>query len=86
MEAIRIHTTIDQDGEIHLDNLPLKRGQRVELIVLPETVESQLDRSLTAAALLNSELVGLWADREDIGDSASFARHLRNQAQQRDHR
>ena len=40
-------------------------------------------RELTAHDLLQSGLVGLWADREDIGDSLSFAHHLRHQAQHR---
>lgn len=38
---------------------------------------------LTASDLLQSELVGLWADRSDIGDSVSFARQLRQQAEHR---
>ena len=40
-------------------------------------------RELTARDLLRSELVGLWADREEIGDSLSFARRLRQQAEHR---
>jgi hypothetical protein len=40
-------------------------------------------RELTARDLLRSELVGLWADRDDIGDSLSFARTLRQQAERR---
>lgn len=42
MDAIRIYTTVEQDGEIHLANLPIKRGQRVEMIVLPEPAPSRL--------------------------------------------
>jgi hypothetical protein len=42
-------------------------------------------RRMTAADLLNLELVGLWADRADIGDSREFARRLRERAQTRDH-
>ena len=38
---------------------------------------------LTASALASSDLVGLWADRTDIGDSVTFARQLRQQAQTR---
>ena len=38
---------------------------------------------LTAADVLQSELVGLWADRSDIDDSATFARQLRHQAEHR---
>lgn len=38
-------------------------------------------RQLTARDLLQSEVVGLWADREDISDSLTFARRLRHQAE-----
>jgi hypothetical protein len=38
---------------------------------------------LTATDLLQSELVGLWADRFDMDDSVSFARQLRQQAEHR---
>lgn len=49
-----------------------------------ETVTGE-KRAMTAADLLNSDLVGLWADRADIGDSREFARRLREQAQRREH-
>ncbi len=35
-------------------------------------------RGMTARQLAASEIVGLWADRTDIGDSAEFARKLRD--------
>jgi hypothetical protein len=38
---------------------------------------------LTGGDLLNSGLIGMWADRTDIGDSLEFARRLREQAQTR---
>lgn len=34
MQAIRIETTIEQDGEITLDNLPVHAGENVEIIIL----------------------------------------------------
>lgn len=34
-------------------------------------------QELTASDLLKSDLVGLWADRQDIDDSLEFARKLR---------
>jgi hypothetical protein len=37
----------------------------------------------TAADLAKSELVGIWADREDIKESRSFARQLRKEAEHR---
>lgn len=36
-------------------------------------------RPLRAADLLQSGLIGMWADRTDIGDSRAFARRLREQ-------
>ncbi|MHB8646829.1 MAG: hypothetical protein ACYDAR_13650 [Thermomicrobiales bacterium] len=38
---------------------------------------------LTAKALLESGLVGIWKDRTDIGDSVAYARKLRRQANKR---
>jgi hypothetical protein len=34
MNAVRIETTIQTDGELHLTQLPCQRGDRVEAIVL----------------------------------------------------
>ena len=85
MDAIRIYTTVEQDGEIHLANLPVKRGQRVEMIVLPEPTATTQRPARTAADLLASGLVGLWDGREDITGSSAFARQLRDQAQHRQH-
>jgi hypothetical protein len=82
MDALRIITTIEADGELRVANLPLKKGQRVELLVLTES--SAPERPLlTADDLLASEIIGLWADRADLGESTTFARQLREQAQHR---
>lgn len=40
---------------------------------------------LTAKEILESGLVGLWADRTDIEDSVEFAQKLREQVQSREH-
>lgn len=83
MEAVRLQKVIEKDGELLLTELPCKKGQRVEVIVLAEPpVSPQLPR-LTAKQLLESGVVGLWQDREDITDSASYARQLREEAQRR---
>ncbi len=37
----------------------------------------------TGADLIRSGLVGLWADRNDLGDSQEFARSLRRQSETR---
>jgi hypothetical protein len=40
-------------------------------------------QDLTARDLLRSDLVGIWADRADLGASPEFARSLRRQADNR---
>ncbi len=34
MNAIRVETTVEADGELHLRDLPCRRGDKVEAIVL----------------------------------------------------
>ncbi|MCQ3978378.1 MAG: hypothetical protein DPW09_33545 [Anaerolineae bacterium] len=82
MEAIRLQQTVQKSGELHLTNLPLEKGQQVELLVLFSPTRPKRPR-LTARQLLNSELIGLWQNRSDITDSAAYARQLREQAQRR---
>lgn len=81
MDAVRLQRVIEKDGELLLSDLPCKKGQWVEVIVL-SVPPSQLP-GLTAKRLLESGLVGLWQDREDITDSAAYARQLREKAQRR---
>ena len=83
IKTIRIEKTLEKDGEIVLSGLPFKRGEKVEVIVWVKSSEKPELRGMTAADLLNSGLVGLWADRDDIGDSSEFARKLRDKAQRR---
>ncbi|MFC1717890.1 hypothetical protein ACFL6S_29790 [Candidatus Poribacteria bacterium] len=84
METIRLHKIIEKDGEILVTGLPYRKGQRLEMILLPESPSTYPKPRLTAIQLLRSELVGLWKDREDIEDSADYARQLREQVQKRD--
>lgn len=81
-EIIHVEATIEMDGVLHLSNLPLKRGQQIELSIRLAPMQ---DRAigLTAEQLLSSEAVGIWEDRSDIVDSSEFARQLREQAQHR---
>lgn len=46
--------------------------------------QSPVKGFMTAQELLASDLVGLWADRDDLTDSLTYARQLREQAQRRD--
>lgn len=39
--------------------------------------------TVTAAEIARSGLVGMWADRDDLGDSREFARRLRREAETR---
>lgn len=82
MDALRIFTTIEADGELRVANLPLKKGRRVELLVLTEPAPADT-APLTASDLLSSGLIGLWADREDLEERTTVARQLREQAQHR---
>ena len=81
MEAIRVQQTVSKSGELTIRNLPIQKGQQVEVLLL-FTPPSKRPR-LTAKQLLNSELIGLWKDRTDISDNLAYARQLREQAQQR---
>ncbi|MBI3537064.1 MAG: hypothetical protein HY070_05855 [Chloroflexi bacterium] len=79
MEALRIHTTLERDGEIFLTGLPFRKGEGVEMIVRGESTKPHL----TARALRSSELIGLWKNRKEIRNSAAYARKLRESAQRR---
>jgi hypothetical protein len=83
MEAVRLHRVIEKDGELLITDLPCKKGQWVEVIVLPEPPDLPQPLRLTAKRLLESGVVGLWQDREDVTDSAAYARQLREEAQRR---
>jgi hypothetical protein len=69
----------------------LKQADRLtpdeQLLLASKLIERvrQVNKPLTGKDLLNSRLVGMWAKRKDIGDSITFARKLRAQAQSRGH-
>ena len=83
MEAVRLQRVIEKDGELLLTDLPCMKGQQVEVIVLSEPLASPQLQRLTAKRLLESRVIGLWQDREDVTDSATYARQLREKAQRR---
>jgi len=82
MEALRFNLKLCKSGEISLRNLPLRKGDDVEVMVIYDHKKTPPKKS-TAARLLKTDAVGLWADRKDIRDSIRFARSLRQKAQQR---
>ena len=83
MEVIQLRKVVEQDGEIWVTGLPCKKGQQVEMILLIEPLTKAKRLPLTAHRLLRSGLIGLWKDRKDLGDSVSYARQIREQAQKR---
>ncbi len=83
MDEYRVRQVVEEDGQLLLKGLPVTRGQEVEVIVRVERHGGLAD-SITVGELLKSDLIGLWADREDIEDSVEFARRLRERAQHRD--
>jgi hypothetical protein len=75
LKTITITTEITPDREVHLtlpDDTPLGPAEIV-VVVAPAT--SHMGQ--TFGDLLNSEFFGMWRDRDDIADSAAFARQLR---------
>jgi hypothetical protein len=83
MEAVQVQQVIARDGEVLITGLPYKRGQAVEIIVLLQPAPLLPRARLTVGRLRRSGLIGLWQDRDDIGDSSVYARRLREQTQQR---
>lgn len=81
MQALRVHHTVQKSGQLTLKNLPVEKGQQVEVVVLFPS-DAQQPR-LTARQLLQSNLIGLWKDRDEIQDSSAYARELRGKAQRR---
>jgi hypothetical protein len=83
VEAARVYAVLEEDGQVSIEGLPFKKGQRVEVIILAEEYAARRGKGMTAKDLLESPLVGMWKDRTDIGNSAEFARKLREEAQNR---
>jgi hypothetical protein len=81
MQAIKILETVKKDGELKMFGLPLRKGQRVEMIVMIEPLITE-SIGATAQNLLKSKIVGLWKNRP-IEDSAIYARILRDETQNR---
>lgn len=83
MEAVRVQQVVVKDGEVLVRGIPYKKGQIVEIIVLSHPPKTIPRSHLTVRQLRQSGLIGLWKGREDIQDSAAYARRLREQAQKR---
>ncbi len=82
---------VGEGGTINLEDIPVEVGQVVRVVVYAESPE--IDRVAygaaprgTVQAILDSGALGVWADREDIVDGATFARHLRESSWSREYR
>jgi len=86
MQAMRLRQVVQKNGVIHFDNLPIIKGEQVEMLLLfGMKPQRSKKKRLTVRDLLDSDLVGMWEDRTDITDSSVYARQLREQAQTRNH-
>jgi len=83
MEAVEVRQVIAKDGEVSLTGLPYRKGQVVRIIVFLQPTTSPARARLTVGHLRRSGLIGMWQDRDDIGDSSAYTRQLREQAQKR---
>jgi len=77
---LNLEAVVERDGEIRLHDLPFRKGEKVEMTVRPVKIGGA-KKALTARQLLASGLVGMWKDRDDIGDSTAYARYLRQLAE-----
>ena len=83
MEAIRIRQVMSRDGEVVITGLPYRKGQYVEIILLPQPAQTTSRPPLTVRQFRELGLIGLWKGRDDIVDSSVYARQLREEAQRR---
>ena len=81
MQAIRIETTLEKDGELVLHNLPCKKDQKVEVIVL---VASAADTPavLETGRKSAAERPAIWEKLSGMGKGLGLPSDL---AQQHDH-
>ena len=72
------------DGKVLVPDEPvnLQKDQQVELEIRP--VDSQPRKYMTAAEFAKSDIVGMWADREDIQDSTEWVNELRRRIERRE--
>ena len=79
MSTMRFRTRLEHDGEIMLKGIPAKKGEEADITV--RVVRRKRARYITLGELLRSDIVGIWSDRTDIGDSVEYARELRKARQ-----
>ena len=81
IKTLNLNADIPPSRELHV-TLPIDVPVGPAEVVL--VVSSQVSTGgSTLGELASSEFCGMWADRTDIGDSAEFARQLREEAWKR---
>ena len=69
-------TVVAHEGRLVLEDEAFLEGESFEVVAQPSTVP-KFGKTGTIGDLLRSEAVGMWADRDDVGDSVEYARKLR---------
>lgn len=83
VRTVTLNTEISAERELRIklpDDVPLGAAEIVVVIASPDATS---EHDGTLGAMVESPLFGLWRDRDDIGDSAEYARALRTQVEQR---
>ena len=85
MVSIHTYNGTIRNGEIQFEQQPenLPEGAKVVVTIVNEQDEETI-KGISAAEILNSGLVGVWADRDDIEDSVKFAEEIRRRAERRE--
>jgi hypothetical protein len=84
VNRIVVKARASNDGSVRVELPAGSADPNTDLQVTVETMAPSAKRMLLACDLVQSGLVGIWAGRDDIGDSRAFARRLREEAQRRD--
>jgi hypothetical protein len=78
---LQLSVEVGEDRVLHIklpDDFPLGKAQvQVSMELKDNETADGSNKIRTGQDLLESEFVGMWADREDITDSVEFARNLR---------
>ena len=79
---LKTYQGVVHDGQLKLDDeAALPEGARFTLL-LADDDQADIPEGITGEQILQSGIVGLWAHRDDITDSAAFAEQLRRSAEQ----
>jgi hypothetical protein len=82
--ALAAYRGVFKNGQIEFEsNAELQEGDEVIVTVLKQHEADSEVKGITPREILESGMVGMWADRDDIEDSAKFAEDIRRRAERR---